>query len=371
MSKKAAVGTDSTILNMTEVKKLLHYSLDADQPFGIEGPPGIGKSAIVAEVAKERNMVFEPLILSLCDPTDIGGFPVVNGKLVSRYPLGPIGKGVQEPVLLFLDELTMAAPPVQGAAMRLIYERWAGDVKLHPGTRIVSAWNPPDQAAGGYEMALPLMGRLTKVKLHPKHDEVREYFYNIGAEGSDLRRLAVDFAATTQVSADLLQIEPPPGAQSSGKQHGAPRSWERGLRLVSAALAGGEKENGSLFMSALAGNVGDDQAAAFIAIRKVRTELPSEDEILKNPGTAKVPHNKDTAVAALGLIAQVALRDAAAAWIYADRLSDEARVASISTISKVGKMAKDNPRYKEGEAAMQRMLRSIGTALGFKSPTRK
>lgn len=369
--KNAGAAMDGTVLSLKDTMTLLKWSLESDQPFGIEGPPGVGKSAIVEAVAKEMGMNYEPLILSLCDPTDIGGFPVVHNGLVSRHPLGPIRKAVEVPTVLFLDELTMASPPVQGAAMRLIYERWAGDVKLHKGTRIVAAWNPADQAAGGYEMALPLMGRLTKIKLHPTHEEVRDYFYRLGGEGSTLRRLSVDFAATSSVAADLIQIEPPPGAQASGKQWGAPRCWERGLKLVAAAMDGGVQENGPLFMSALAGNIGDEQASAFIAIRKVRTQLPSEDEIVKTPDKAKVPSNKDTAIAALGLLAQVGLRDLASAWIYADRLSDEARMASISILTKVGKIPANNPRFKEGNAAQARMFKSIGQALGVQADVRK
>lgn len=391
---KKAAASDATIINMRDLSKMIEYAILSDQPLGIEGPPGIGKSAAVGIAAQKLGMPMEVMILSLCDPTDIGGFPVVTSGVVERFPLGPLKRACQEPVVLFLDELTMASPPVQGAAMRLIYERWAGEVKLHPGTRIIAAWNPPDQSAGGYEMALPLMGRLTKVKLHPEHKEVRQYFYGLGGmqlntdvDGKDvaainehrenvkakidsatntLARLAVDFAATTEVSADLIQIEPPAGAQAAGNQWGAPRSWERGLR-VCAAMIDKDKgaENGPLFLTALAGNIGDSQAAGFIAIRKIREHLPSEEEILKDPNKAKLPSTKEHAIGALGLLAQVAMRDPQCAWIYANRMDfKEVRIACLSTLSKVAKLQKNNPRFKEGEAAMKGLFKDISKAIG-------
>lgn len=395
---KKAVSVDVTVCTMKELTELIKYSVKSDQPIGIEGPPGIGKSAAVGQVAKELGLPMEVMILSLCDPTDIGGFPTVTNGAVERFPLGPLKRACDEPVVLFLDELTMASPPVQGAAMRLIYERWAGERKLHEGTRIVAAWNPPDQSAGGYDMALPLMGRLTKVKLHPKMDEVRQYFYGLGGltlqtgagekvngttveakvtkeeakaaiekARDPLIRLAVDFAATTEVSADLIQIEPPAGSQVAGKQWGAPRSWERGLRLCAEMVRQNPKlENGSLFLTALAGNIGDDQAAAFIAIRKVREHLPSEEEILKDPTKARLPETKEHAIAALGLLAQVAMRDYSSAWLYAARLKQpEARVACLTTLTKVGKHDESNPRFKEGYAAMRSVFKDVAKALGI------
>lgn len=393
---KKTAASDATICNMSQLSKMIEYALISDQPLGIEGPPGIGKSAAVAQAAKALNMPMEVMILSLCDPTDIGGFPVVQNGCVERFPLGPLKRACLEPVVLFLDELTMASPPVQGAAMRLIYERWAGEVKLHEGTRIIAAWNPPDQSAGGYEMALPLMGRLTKIKLHPEHKEVRQYFYGLGglslntdSDGKELdtnsrrdavkakienatntlSRLAVDFAATTEVSADLIQIEPPAGSQAAGHQWGAPRSWERGLRICAAMIDKDKNsENGALFLTALAGNIGDSAAAGFIAIRKIREHLPSEEEILKDPNKAKLPQTKEHAIGALGLLAQVAMRDPQCAWIYAARLDfKEVRIACLSTLSKVAKLNKSNARFKEGEAAMKSLFNDIAKAIGVNS----
>jgi len=138
--------TGMDALGIEDAKKALFFSVKADQPVNLIGPPGIGKSAIVSDVSAELKLPFEPLILSLCDPTDIGGFPVTSSGKVDRLPLGVIKRACNEGVMLFLDELSCAAPAVQGAAMRLVYERWAGDIKLHPDTRIVAAMNPPDQA---------------------------------------------------------------------------------------------------------------------------------------------------------------------------------------------------------------------------------
>lgn len=370
MSLKVEKFDGIDILGIAHTKTVLRYSIKADQPINLIGPPGVGKSAIVADVAAEIGLPFEPLILSLCDPTDIGGFPVTyqdHGRdrgHVDRLPLGVIKRACNEPVLLFLDELSMAAPAVQGASMRLVYERWAGDIKLHPGTRIVAAMNPPDQAAGGWEIALPLLGRMTQIKMRPTIAEIQEYFYNLGPEESTLRSLGVDLAATLEMAPDLMQIDPPPGAASAGRAWGAPRSWERALRICAMAFDGGEPATGTVFGATLAGNVGEDGAASYMTIRKVRNTLPSIKEILKNPTGAKLPQDQNSAIAIIGIIAQVAIQDPCPAWVYADRLTNEIRVAAMNTMGRYGiQKYKTSPFYKAADEAQTKLLRGVGDAM--------
>jgi len=352
------------VLGLEECKTILKYSLMADQPINLIGPPGVGKSAIVADVARDMKMSFEPLILSLCDPTDIGGFPVASAGMIERLPLGPIKRACNEPVILFLDELTCASPAVQGAAMRLVYERWAGDVKLHPGTRIIAASNPPDQAAGGWELALPLLGRMTQIRMRPKLKEVQEYFFKLGSDGSRIKELAVDFAATLQMAPELVQIDPPASASSTGTPWGSPRSWERAIKVCAQALDDGINESSMVFAAALAGNVGEDQAASFMTIRKVRSSLPSIDEILKSPEDAKLPTNVNTQVAILGVLAHVSQQDPCPAWVYAGRLNGEVRIAAMHLMGRFAlKGHTKSPFFKKATQSQISMLKSMGKVL--------
>jgi MoxR-like ATPase len=352
------------VLGIEDTKRALEYSVAAGQPINLMGPPGIGKSAVVEMVSKKLDLIFQPLILSLCDPTDIGGFPVATSGKIDRLPLGPIKRACQEACLLFLDELTCASPAVQGAALRLVYEGWAGDERLHPGTRIVAAANPPDQASGGWELSLPLLSRMTQIQMRPLHAEVQEYFFNLGAPGSALRNVAVDFAATIEMAPELVVIDPPAGSATSGKAWGNPRSWERGLRIAATALEHSELDSSAVFAACLSGNVGDDGAAAWLTIRKVRHSLPSIKEVLKDPMGAKLPKDVNGAIAVLGVIAQVCQVDPCPAWVYADRLQHEARTAATNLLGRYGiQKFTSSTFYKEADAAQKRLLRSIGKAI--------
>jgi len=350
-------------LGIQDTIVMLDAALDSDTPIHLIGSPGIGKSSIVGALAKKHNLPLEVLILSLCDPTDVGGFPVANNGALDRLPLGPIKRACDKPSILFLDELSCAPPAVQAASLQLIYGRQAGDRYLHPDTRIVAASNPSDQAAGGWDMALPLIGRLTNLKLRPLLSEVQEFFFALGKESSTLRNLAVDYAATLEADPSLLQVDPPPGAQSSGRPWGAPRSWHRALELCTALLDKKFTDTSAHFAAALAGNVGEDAAAAYMAIRKVRHKLPTIAEILDKPKDAKVPQDMATGCAVLGVVAQVAMKDPCAAYVYADRLNDEIRVAATRIMGRKEfglSKHKANKLYNDAVVAQGRMLKGIG-----------
>ena len=127
------------IVSFTAARAALGDALDADIPMLLIGSPGVGKSALVEEVAAARKLPARVLLGSTVDPTDIGGLPVPRRDGVDRLPLRLIRDCADAPGVLFLDELSCAPPSVQAALLRLILERCAGDVRLHVGSRVVAA----------------------------------------------------------------------------------------------------------------------------------------------------------------------------------------------------------------------------------------
>lgn len=93
--------------------------------------PGIGKSSIVAQIAQERDIDFVDVRLSQLAPTDLRGLPVAEDGISKWYPpefLPRDGKGI-----LFLDEINMAPPAMQGVAQQLILDRRVGSYKVPEG----------------------------------------------------------------------------------------------------------------------------------------------------------------------------------------------------------------------------------------------
>ena len=97
----------------------------------IWGPPGIGKSSIVSESCESNKLSFIDLRLSQLAPTDLRGLPVPrenNCAWLSPEFLPTEGKGV-----LFLDEINLAPPAMQGVAQQLILDRRVGSYELPDG----------------------------------------------------------------------------------------------------------------------------------------------------------------------------------------------------------------------------------------------
>jgi len=348
------------IASYTVASQVVDAGIAANVPVLLVGPPGVGKSALVEEVAARRKMPCHVLLGSTLDPTDVGGLPVVlNGKL-NRIPLSAIRACAEEPGVLFLDELSACTPAVESALLRLVYERIAGDVRLHPESRIVCAANPSDQAPGAHDLAAAMVGRVTTVGVSPTVDEIRHYFREIlPTRGSSaaLTDLARDFAATTAHETRLIEIDPPSASVTSGAPWGAPRSWERGLRGSAAS------SDPTAQYALLAGAVGERCATSFLAIREMRKYLPTAEEICQNPESASVPSEPDKQIAALGLLDSVARKESWAAWIYAKRMRREIGIVAARFLIAIPECGPTTWR-KAGKKCQIELLGSAGAALG-------
>ena len=128
-------------LGMKNVEKFLNKIVKhkLQNSLMIWGAPGIGKSSIVQSIADKNNLTLIDLRISQLAPTDLRGIPVPSDDSASWLPpdfLPTSGKGI-----LFLDEINMAPPAVQGIAQQLILDRKVGSYKVPDGWFIWSAGN--------------------------------------------------------------------------------------------------------------------------------------------------------------------------------------------------------------------------------------
>lgn len=362
--------------NFATTVDILRMAAIANQTVLLIGDPGIGKSALMEQMAREIDMPLHTLLGSTLDPTDIGGLPVrrPDSSAVDRVPLACIYEASRAPCVLFLDELSAAPGAVQAAMLRLILERAAGDVKLHPETRIVAAANPPDQAPAGFELSAPLMGRMCVIHFRPDETEVLDYFATLGNDSDDaesfdraLRDESLLFMAVANAMPEILQVDIPQDCVTGGQPWGAPRSWERAVRARAAAIALGIDPLSAGVFNATAGSVGLRQATSYNGVLKMITELPSVDEIVAAPDEAQMPRDRVKQVAALGLMPRIAKVNLWAAYIYAARMAPEFALAAHKTLLPLAKYAPPltDPLTKRGSAARAKltaMTRSPGAA---------
>lgn len=362
---------DIPTVNFKTGADLIQIAMLANQTVLLIGDPGVGKSAIMYEAAKAINMELFVLLGSTLDPTDIGGLPMRSndGTHVIRIPLEEIQKCSEAPGVLFLDEISAAPGPVQAALLRLILERKAGSVTLHPETRVVAACNPPEQAPAGFELSAPLMGRMAVINFRPNDDEVIEHLRTLGSDDESasamdkaVRDEAMLFAAVTNATPELLQIEIPKTCVNGGQPWASPRSCERMIRARAAATVAGIDPLSDAVYALTAGSMGERAAITYSGVVKMITKLPSVDEIILDPEKCRCPIDKTEQVAALGLMPRLAQKNLWAAYVYALRLKPEFALAAHKALVP---MAKHQPPLtdsltKIGIAARAKLAAMVG-----------
>jgi hypothetical protein len=142
-------------------------------PVMVWGPPGIGKSQIVAQVAAQHSVPVIDIRLSQMEPTDLRGIPFRDSDHVvwSIPALLPNVERHGSRGILFLDEITSAPPSVTAAAYQLILDRRLGEYRVPDGWAIFAAGNRHGDRGVTYAMPAPLANRFTHYDLEAHLDD--------------------------------------------------------------------------------------------------------------------------------------------------------------------------------------------------------
>ena len=165
--------TDSMTVTSVQARKAILKAFKVKRPVFLWGPPGIGKSEVVADIAEEMSGLMIDLRMAQMEPTDIRGIPFFNKDinkmdwaepvdlpdeaLASQYPI----------VVLFLDEMNSAPPAVQAAGYQLILNRRVGKYRLPDNVVIVAAGNRDSDKGVTYRMPMPLANRFIHLEMRP------------------------------------------------------------------------------------------------------------------------------------------------------------------------------------------------------------
>ncbi|MCU0493594.1 MAG: MoxR family ATPase [Chloroflexaceae bacterium] len=222
----------------------------------IWGPPGIGKSSIVAQTATAHGLAFVDLRLSQLAPTDLRGLPVAVEGVSRWFPpefLPHEGAGV-----LFLDEINLAPPAMQGMAQQLILDRRVGSYVLPDGWFIWAAGNRKEDRAAVFDMPAPLANRFIHLEVEVDFESFKSYALAQGFVEQVLAFLA--FRPELLHKLDAKQVAWP-----------SPRSWEMASQLHRAGMD-------------VAAAVGASTAQEFYAYLELYRDLPDLAQILHGNG---------------------------------------------------------------------------------------
>lgn len=265
----------------------------------VTGSPGIGKSNIVHQIAAEYGLKVIDMRLAQCDPTDLLGFPTVNGSKASYVPMdtfpveGDLIPQGYKGWLLFLDELNSAAPAIQSAAYKVILDRMVGNHKLHKNVAIVAAGNLETDNAIVQPMSTALQSRMAHLELVVDSKEWVDWASSNG----------VDHRITSYINfrPDALYTFSP---DHTDKTYASPRTWEFANRVLQVAEAGSPEA-----LPMLSGTISEGVAREFLGFCKIHMNLPKMAEIIANPTGIKVPDEPSILFAMTGALGNNATKD--------------------------------------------------------------
>ncbi len=245
-------------------------------PVMLWGPPGVGKSQIVAQVAARHDVPLIDIRLSQMEPSDLRGIPFREGERVEwAVPsMLPDAERHGEKGILFLDEITSAPPSVSAAAYQLILDRRLGDYRVPDGWAIFAAGNRQGDRGVTYTMPAPLANRFSHFEFEVNVDDWVAWAYQTGVDDRVI--------AFVRFRPELLfEFDP----AHNPVAFPSPRSWEFAHRALQKF-----EHNSDLRLGALQACVGPAAGIELNAFIDNLDQLPDIDAILRGE---KVPAPKE------------------------------------------------------------------------------
>ena len=151
---------------------------DSRESVMLWGGPGIGKSAIVTQLAKRLGLKGPiDIRLATLDSTVIGGIP-------ARDPVDPTKMTMlrpdfwpdEEDWLVNLDEFSNCPPAIQNVALQVLLDKRIHTHKLPASTVIVATGNRAQDGAWVNRLSLPSANRMKHITIEPRWQDVRDFY---------------------------------------------------------------------------------------------------------------------------------------------------------------------------------------------------
>ncbi|MBU1192976.1 MAG: MoxR family ATPase [Gammaproteobacteria bacterium] len=262
-------------------------------PVMVWGPPGVGKSQMIAQIAGLHDSAVIDIRLSQMEPSDLRGIPFRVGDFV-EWAVPAVLPDVErhgQYGILFLDEITSAPPSVSAAAYQLILDRRLGEYRVPDGWAIFAAGNRQGDRGVTYTMPAPLANRFSHFELETNLDDWVAWAY---ANGMDERLIAF-LRFRPELLFDFDPAHNPVAFPS-------PRSWEFAHRALHKF-----GDNPNLLVATLQACVGPAAGIELAAFVDNLDKLPDIDAIVRGDQVA-VPREIDLQYAVACALVGRALR---------------------------------------------------------------
>ncbi len=179
---------------------------EKQRPLLLIGPPGIGKTAIMEQAARECGINLVSYTITHHTRQSAIGLPFISkqefgGKEVSvtEYTMSEIVASVYEQIeksgvqegILFLDEINCVSETLAPTMLQFLQYKTFGTHRIPEGFVIVTAGNPPQYNKSVRDFDIVTLDRVKKIEITEDFDVWKEYAYRAGIHGSILAYLEI------------------------------------------------------------------------------------------------------------------------------------------------------------------------------------
>ena len=204
--------------------------VEKQRPVFLMGPPGIGKTAVMEQIAAELDVGLVSYSMTHHTRQSALGLPFISKKTyggkeydVSEYTMSEIIASVYDMIedtghkegILFLDEINCVSETLAPAMLQFLQYKIFGRHTVPAGWIVVTAGNPPEYNNSVREFDIVTWDRLKRVDVEPDYDVWKEFAFKKG----------VHAAVTTYLDirkGDFYKIE----TTVDGKSFVTARGWD-------------------------------------------------------------------------------------------------------------------------------------------------
>ena len=203
--------------------------VERQRPIFLMGPPGIGKTAIMEQVASELGVGLVSYSMTHHTRQSALGLPFIEKKIyggveysVSEYTMSEIIASVYDMMertglkegILFLDEINCVSETLAPAMLQFLQYKIFGRHRVPDGWIVVTAGNPPEYNNSVREFDIVTWDRLKRIDVEPDYDVWKEYAYKKGIHAAIITYLDIK-------KSDFYKIE----TTVDGKSFVTARGW--------------------------------------------------------------------------------------------------------------------------------------------------
>ena len=169
--------------------------IERQRPIFLIGAPGIGKTAIMAQIAREMNIGLVSYSMTHHTRQSALGLPFISKKNyggreydVSEYTMSEIIASVYECMeksgkkegILFLDEINCVSETLGPSMLQFLQYKTFGPHRVPEGWVVVTAGNPPEYNRSVHEFDIATLDRLKVINAEPDYPTWKDYASSAG-----------------------------------------------------------------------------------------------------------------------------------------------------------------------------------------------